>query len=92
MVKNKQFTNGQISEINKCRRTPCVSDCGECYIVSALCISFDGEEVELLGSKDVNVFATEVEASKWIAKQVNQLDHACSFYKTSYTVRNHFVY
>ena len=92
MTTNKQLTNGQIIEINKCRKTPCITDCGECYNVSALCISFDDESVELLGSKDVNVFATEAEARKWIAKQVNQLDHACSFYKTTYTVRCHFVY
>ncbi len=92
MTTNNQFTNAQISEISKCRKTPCVSDCGECYIVSALCISFDSYEVELIGSKDVNVFATEVEARKWIAKQINQLDHACSFYQTTYTLRNHFVY
>lgn len=92
MVKNKQFTNGQIIGISDCRKTPCVSDCGECYIVSILNICFDDESVELLSSSDINVFATETEAREWIAKQVNQLDHACSFYKTAYTVRNHFVY
>lgn len=87
----KTFTDDEITTLNTVRKHPCISEGGECYIVSCYTIFDDGENIEITDKVDVNVFATAAEAYKWAAVMSCKADDSCSVQKHTYNVRFHNV-
>lgn len=87
----KKFTDDEIITLNTVRKHPCISEGGECYIVSSYTIFDDCEHVEVTGKTDVNVFATAAEAYKWVALMSGKADDSCSAQKHVYNVRFHAI-
>ena len=87
----KQFTDDEIIALNTVRKRPCISEGGECRIVSRYTIFDDGEHIAVTDKVDVNVFATVAEAYKWVALMSYKVDDSCSVDKHVYNVRYHAI-
>lgn len=87
----KQFTDDEIITLNTVRKCPCISEGGECYIVSCYTIFDDSEHIAVIDKVDVNVFATAAEAYKWVALMSGKADDSCSAQKHVYNVRFHAI-
>ena len=87
----KQFTDDEIITLNTVRERQCISDGGECYIVSSYTIFDDGEHIAVTDKVDVNVFATVAEAYKWVGSMSSRRDDSCSVQKHAYSVRFHTI-
>lgn len=87
----KKFTDDEIITLNTVRKHACISEGGECYIVSSYTIFDDCEHVEITGKADVNVFATADEAYKWVGLMSSKRDDSCSVQKHTYSVRHHVI-
>lgn len=85
----KRITDDEIIALNNVRKRQCITECGECFIVTSIRIYDDGERFEVDSVHDVNVFATEREASEWAAKMMHGNDDADLVVKHAYTVRCH---
>ena len=87
----KRITNAEILEQNALRKVPCITEGGECCIVTSVRIFDDGERFEVIGGSDVNVLATEREAREWVAKMMAGKRDADLAIKHAYTVRCHHM-
>lgn len=87
----KQFTDDEIITLNTVRKRPCISEGGECYIVSRYTIFDDGEHIAVTDKADVNVFATAAEAYEWVGSMSSRRDDSCSVDKRAYSVRYHAI-
>lgn len=87
----KKFTDDEIITLNTVRERPCISDGGECYIVSSYTIFDDGEHIAVTDKVDVNVFATVAEAYTWVGSMSSRRDDSCSVQKRAYSVRFHTI-
>lgn len=87
----KKFTDDEIITLNTVRKHPCISEGGECYIVSSYTIFDDGEHIAVTDKVDVNVFATAAEAYKWVGSMSSRRDDSCSVQKHAYSVRFHTI-
>lgn len=76
-METKTFTKDEIIELNAKRKTPCITESGECFVVKGLRI-IAAVGYEIASAKDVNVFATEREAREWVAKMAKCFDDSCS--------------
>lgn len=84
----KTFTD-EIITLNTVRKHPCISEGGECYIVSSYTIFDDCENIAVTDKVDVNVFATVAEAYKWVGLMSSRRNDSCSVDKHAYSVRFH---
>ncbi len=89
MTNIKTIGDAEIVEYNAKRNVPCMTETGECYIVTKLRIFQDSETFEVTDATDVNVFATEREAEEHVARFFRA--EADSAIKHTYTVRVHHV-
>lgn len=80
-METKTFTKDEIIELNAKRKTPCITEGGECFVVKRLRIFADSLGCSIQSAKDVNVFATEREAREWVAKMAKSFDDSCSYEK-----------
>ena len=87
----EKFTDDEIITLNTVRKHPCISDGGECHIVSSYTIFDDGEHIAVTDKVDVNVFATAAEAYKWVGSMSGKRDDSCSVDKHAYNVRFHTI-
>lgn len=87
----EKFTDDEIIALNTVRKCPCISEGGECHIVSSYTIFDDGGHVEVTGKTDVNVFATAAEAYKWVALMSGKADDSRPVQKHVYNVRFHNI-
>lgn len=87
----KNFTDDEIITFNTVRKHPCISEGGECYIISRYTIFDDGEHIAVTDKVDVNVFATAAEAYKWVGSMSSRRDDSCSVEKRAYSVRFHTI-
>ena len=87
----KNFTDDEIITLNTVRKQPCISEGGECYIVSSYTIFDDGEHIAVTDKVDVNVFATAAEAYEWVGSVSSRRDDSCSVQKRAYSVRFHDI-
>ena len=78
-METKTFTKDEIIELNAKRKTPCITEGGECFVVKRLRIFADSLGCSIQSAKDVNVFATEREAREWVAKMSKNFDDSCSY-------------
>lgn len=85
----KRITDAEIIALNDVLKRPCITDGGECFIVTSIRIYDDGERFEVDSVHDVNVLATEREAREWVAKMMLGKDDADIAVKHAYTVRCH---
>lgn len=85
----KRITDAEIIALNDVRKRPCITDGGECFIVTSIRIYDDGERFEVDSVNEVNVLATEREAREWVAKMMIGKDDADLSVKHAYTVRCH---
>ena len=85
----KTITDARIRELNGLRDKPCMNEFGGCYVVSKASVFDDGEVFEVERVTDVNVFATEAEAEKWVARMYRT--NSDSVIKYAYTTRYHHV-
>lgn len=74
------------------RKRPCITESGECYIITGMRIYDDGEVYKIDSVHDTNVLATEREAREWIAMMVLDKNDADLAVKHVYTVRCHSVF
>ena len=91
MYEIKRINDTDILEQNALRKVPCITEGGECCIVTSVRIFDDGERFEVIGGSDVNVFATEREAREWVAKMMAGKRDADLAIKHAYTMRCHQV-
>lgn len=73
------------------RKHPCVSEGGECHIVSSYTIFDDGEHIAVTDKVDVNVFATVAGAYTWARSMSSKRDDSRSVQKHAYSVRFHNI-
>lgn len=92
MTTIKHISNDEILALNRVRRRPCITESGECYVVTAMRVYDDGEVYRIDSAHDTNVLATEREAREWVAKMALDEDDADSAVKHVYTVRCHSVF
>ena len=94
-ITHKTITDARIIELNEVRIKPCMTDSGECFIVTCYRIEDYGKDAELTDCADVNVFATEEEAWQFIANvalnYANAFEESCCITKHTYSVRCHHV-
>ena len=88
-ITRETITDARIIELDGIRRKPCMTDDGECYIVSKARVFDDGEVFRVERVVNVNVFATEAEAEEYV-RRVFRAD-GDSVIKYVYTVRCHHV-
>ena len=91
MKTNKRITDAEIIALNEFRKRPCITEGGECCIVTGIRVYGDGERFEVDSVHDVNVLATEREAREWVAKMMLGKDDADLAIKHTYTLRCHKV-
>ena len=53
----KTFTDDEIITLNTVRAHPCISEGGECYIVSCYTIFDDGENIEITDTRSTSMFS-----------------------------------
>ena len=87
----KQFTDDEIIALDTVRKRPCISEGGECRIVSRHTIFDDGEHIAVTDKVDVNVFATAAEACKWVGSMGSKRDDSRSVEKRAHNVRFHTI-
>lgn len=87
----KKFTDDEIITLNTVRKRPCISEGGECYIVSSYTIFDDVEFIAVTDKVDVNVFATAAEAYMWVGSMSSRRDDSCSVQKHAYSVYFHTI-
>lgn len=85
----KRISDAEIIALNDVRKRKCITDGGECFIVTSIRIYDDGERFEVDSVHDINVLATEREASEFVAKMMLGKDDADLAVKHAYTVRCH---
>lgn len=86
-IQRETITDARIRELNGLRDKPCTNEFGGCYVVSKARVFDDGEVFEVERVTDVNVFATEGEAEKWVARMYRA--NSDSVIKYVYTTRYH---
>ena len=91
MKNAKRITDAEIIALNEVRKRPCITESGECCIVTGIRAYDDGERFEVDSVHDVNVLATEREAREWVAKMMLRKDDADLAIKHTYTLRCHHV-
>ena len=91
MYEIKRINDTDILEQNALRKVPCITEGGECCIVTGIRVYDDGERFEVDSVHDVNVLATEREAREWVAKMMLGKDDADLAIKHTYTLRCHKV-
>ena len=67
-VTRETITDDRIIELNDIRSWPCLTESGECYIVSKARVYDNGEAFEVDRVIDVNVFATEAAAEEYVRR------------------------
>ena len=92
MTNINRITNEEIIALNDVRKRPCITEGGECHIVSRIIIFHDGDLFKVRSVDDVNVHATEREAREWVAKMMLSANDSCYAIKRSYTIRCHHVF
>lgn len=85
----EKFTGDGIIALDAVRERPCISEGGECHIVSSHTIFDDGEHIAVTDKADVDVFATAAEAYGWVGSMSGRRDDSCSVDKRAYSVRFH---
>lgn len=85
------FTDDEIITLDTVRAHPCISEGGECHIVSRHTIFDDGEDIEITDKVDVDVFATAAEAYKWAAVMSCKADDSRSVRKHTHNVSSHNI-
>lgn len=88
-VTRETITDARIIELNDIRSWPCLTESGECYIVSKARVYDNGEAFEVDRVIDVNVFATVAEAEEFARRMYYA--HEESVAKYVYTIRYHHV-
>lgn len=83
------ITDEQIIALNAKRETPCMTENGECFIVTKIRIYQDLPTIEITDVKDVAVFATEREAEEYAARFFRGYADICIKY--TYTIRAYCV-
>lgn len=83
------YSDDRIIELNGIRKKPCMTENGECYVVSKARIYDNGEDFEVDRVIDTNVFATVAEAEEFARRMYNA--HEESVAKYVYTIRCHNV-
>lgn len=89
MTNIKTISDAEIIDHNAKLRTPCMTENGECCIVTKLRIFQDSETLEVMDATDAAVFATEREAEECAARFFR--GDADSVIKHTYTIRVHHV-
>lgn len=89
MTKIKAITDADIIDLNAKTTKPCMTEGGECFIVTKLRIYQDSQAFDITDATDVAVFATEREAEEYAARFFHA--NAGSAIKHTYTVRVHSV-
>lgn len=92
MTNINRITDEEIIALNDVRKRPCITEGGECYIVSRINIFHDDDIFEVMSVDDVNVHAIEREAREWVAKMTLSANDSCYAIKRSYTIRCHNVF
>ena len=87
----EQSTDDETITLDTVRKRPCISEGGECYIVSSYTIFDDGEHIVVTDKADVDVFATAAEAYEWVGSMSGRRDDSCSVDKRVYSVRFHTI-
>mgnify|MGYP000454781408 CR=1 FL=1 len=85
----KQFTDDETITLDTVRKRPCISEGGECHIVSSYTIFDDGGHVAVTDKVDVDVFATAAEAYMWVGSMGSKRDDSRSADKHVHDVRFH---
>ena len=88
-VTRETIDDARIIELDGIRRKPCLTESGECYVVSKARVYDNGEAFEVERVIDVNVFATVAEAEEFARRMYNA--HEESVAKYVYTIRYHHV-
>ena len=88
-VTRETVSDARVIELDGIRRKPCVTESGECFVVSRARVFDDGEVFEVERVTNVNVFATEAEAEEWVRRMYRA--ESDSVIKHVYTVRCHHV-
>ena len=83
------FTDEQIIAHNAKRDTPCMTEDGECFIVTKFRIYQELPTIEVTDAQDVAVFATEREAVEYAARFFRGFADLCIKY--TYTIRAYCV-
>ena len=91
MANIKRITDEEIFALNTVRKRPCITESGECYIITTVHVYDDGEHFEVRAN-DSNVLATEREAREFVAKRMLSKDDSCYPIKYTYTIRCHNVF
>lgn len=92
MTAINRITDEEIIALNAVRKRPCITESGECFIVSRVIIFHDDDLFEVRSVDDVNVHATEREAREWAAKMTVSANDSCYSIKRSYTIRCHHIF
>lgn len=92
MTNINRITDEEIIALNTVRKRPCITESGECFIITNIRIYDDGEHFEIDGLHETNVLATEREAREWVAKMMLSKDESCYSIKHTYTIRCHHVF
>lgn len=92
MTNIKRITDEEIIALNTVRNRPCITESGECYIITTVHVYDDGEHFEIDRAHDTNVLATEREAREFVAKRMLSKDDSCYPIKHTYTIRCHHVF
>lgn len=87
----EKFTDDEIITLDTVRKRPCISECGECHIVSSHTIFDDGEHIAVTDKVDANIFATAAEAYKWVGSMGSRRDDSRSVQKHAHSVRFHTI-
>lgn len=87
----RQFTDDETITLDTVRKRPCISEGGECRIVSRYTVFGDGEHIAVTDKVDVDVSAAVAEACRWAALMGYRVDDSRSVDKHVYDVRHHAI-
>ena len=88
-ITRETVSDARIIELDGIRRRPCMTESGECFVVSKARVFDDGEAFRVERVRDVNAFATEAEAEEHVRRMYRA--DGDSVIKYVYTVRCHHV-
>lgn len=88
-ITRETISDARIAELNGLRDKPCMNEFGGCYVVSKARVFDDGEVFDVERVTDVNVFAAEAEAEKWVDRMYRA--NTDSVIKYVYTISYHHV-
>ena len=88
-INRETITDAHIIELNGLRNKPCMTENGECFILSKARIFDDGEVFEVERVSFVDAAATEKEAEEHVARMFRA--NSDSVIKYVYTIRCHHV-